>query len=42
MEEQNELNFEQVPNQEPLHVQETSIPIEQANNLLLTSVKLIS
>ncbi len=39
MEDRNESNFEQVPNQEPLLVQETYVPIEHANNLLPTSIE---
>jgi hypothetical protein len=34
MEEWSEPDFEQVLNQGPLHVQKTSVPIEQINNLL--------
>ncbi len=41
MQDRNEPNFEQVPNQEPLLAQETSTPIEQANNPLSTRTKLV-
>ncbi len=34
MEDQNELDFEQVPNQEPLPIQKTFVPTKQASNLL--------
>jgi hypothetical protein len=34
MEDRSEYNFEQVPNQKPLLVQEIYAPIEQASNLL--------
>ncbi len=36
MEDQSEFDFEQVPNQEPLPIQETFIPTKQASNPLLT------
>ncbi len=39
MEEQNELDYEHVPNQEPLHVQENSTPIKYASNLISTCAK---
>lgn len=42
MEEQSEPNFEQVPNQEPLHVHETFVPIVQASNPLLIGVELVT
>jgi hypothetical protein len=41
MEKQNELDYEHVPNQEPLHVQENSTPIKYASNLISTCAKLI-
>ncbi len=41
MEDRSEYNFEQVPNQKPLLVQEIYAPIEQASNLLWTSTKLV-
>jgi hypothetical protein len=39
MEDRSESNFEHVPNQEPLLVQETYAPIEHASNLLSTGTK---
>jgi hypothetical protein len=41
MEDQNELDWEQVSNQEPLIIQETFAPIKQANNLLPIGIKLV-
>ncbi len=39
IEEWSELDYEQVPNQKPLIVQETSTPIEQVSNPLSIGVK---
>ncbi len=41
MEDKRKLDFEQVPNQKPLLIQETFAPIEHVNNPLPTKIKLI-
>ncbi len=41
MEDQSELDFEQVLNQEPLLVQETFAPTKQVSNLLPIGIKVV-